>query len=75
VFDLYDESKIIAIFEVAFKKKDNSISNQIINDDVQQYLDHFRSSLEQFKVRLNSFSRGLEGLFLRRQQKQATSLF
>jgi hypothetical protein len=66
VFDLYDETKIIAIFEVAFKKKEESVSDHIITDDVQQYLDQFRSSLDQFKVRLNSFSRNLEGLFVRR---------
>jgi hypothetical protein len=66
VYDLYDESKIIAIFEVAFKKKDASVSEQIITDELQQYLDQFRSSLDQFKVRMTSFSRGLESLFVRR---------
>jgi hypothetical protein len=46
-----------------------------MTDDIQQYLDQFRSLLGQFKVRLNSFSRNLENLIVKRQQKKACQVF
>ena len=68
VFDVQDESKIIAILEVGYKRKE--IQEAVITDEIQQYIDQFRSSLGQFKVRLNSFSRNLENLCVKRQEKK-----
>jgi len=69
IFDVQDESKIIAIFEVAYKKKLEQ-TEYLLTDEIQQYLDQFRSQLCQFRVRLNSFSRNLENVFLRKLQKK-----
>lgn len=38
IFDAQDESKIIAMFEVAFKRKQDS-STVLLDEDIQQYLD------------------------------------
>lgn len=65
----------MAIIEVAYKKKKNNISEQIMNEDVQQYLDQFRSHLSQFKVRLNSFTKSIENVFERRVEKRKYALF
>ena len=42
IFEMADPSKIIAIFEVGFKKR---FDQEIMTDDIQHHLDHFRSSL------------------------------
>ena len=67
IFDVDDESKITAILEVAYKKR---ASEEIMTDDIQNYIDQLRSSLNQFKVRLNSFVRITENLFTRRKQRR-----
>ena len=72
VFDLQDSSRIIAIFEVGFKRR---MDSDIMTDDIQHYLDQFRSSLGQFKVRLNSFTRNLENLIARRTEKRLIQKF
>jgi len=68
IFDVQDSSTIIAILEVGYKKKENT--EAVMTDEIQQYIDQFRSLLAQFKVRLNSFSRNLENLCTKRQEKK-----
>jgi hypothetical protein len=74
IFDVQDESKIIAVFEVAYKKRLPSNEN-LLTEEIQEYLDQFRSHLNQFKVRLNGFTRNLENLFIKRQQKAKVKTF
>ena len=75
IFDIQDEGKIIAILEVAFKKRDPAYSKTIMTEDIQDYLNQFRSNLVQFKVRLGSFSRSLENVFQRRHEKKMCKVF
>lgn len=56
VFDVKDETKIVAVLEVGYKKRSN---NPLMTQDMQSYIDQFRSHLDQFSVRLTSFCRGL----------------
>jgi predicted AAA+ superfamily ATPase len=58
IFDIQDESRIIAVFEVAYKRRLSSSEN-LLTEEIQSYLDQFRSQLDQFRVRLGSFTRNL----------------
>ena len=46
-----------------------------MNEDVQQYLDQFRSHLSQFKVRLSNFAKGIENCITARFEKKKATLF
>ena len=62
IFDIADPAKIISVLEVGYKRRDGTEA-AVMTPEVQQYLDQFRSMLNQFKVRLNSFSRSIENIF------------
>ena len=74
IFDVQDEAKIVAVLEVGFKKRKTALQ-PLLTEDMQSYLDQFRSHLSQFKVRLGSFTKSLTGLYQRRQEKRACQLF
>jgi hypothetical protein len=46
-----------------------------MNEDVQQYLDQFRSHLSQFKVRLSNFTKGIENVYMKRFEKRKMAMF
>jgi len=75
IFDVHDEHKVIAIFEVGYKKHDKKSNLQVMTTETQHYLDQFRSHLDQFRVRLSSFCRGLQSMCTRRLERKASRLF
>ena len=46
IFDVVDETNIVAIFEVGFKKHDKKSNAAVLTNETQHYLDQFRSHLD-----------------------------
>ena len=72
VFDVKDEAKIVAVIEVGYKKRS---TNPLLTQDMQSYIDQFRSHLDQFSVRLTSYCRGLQACIKRRQDRRTCQVF
>jgi hypothetical protein len=74
IFSKADHSKIVAVFEVAYKQK-LSANQTLLTDDIQQYLDQFRFHLGEFNLRLGSFSRNIENIFMKSNTKRICKAF
>lgn len=75
IFDVHEETNIVAILEVGYKKVDKKNNLTVLTDETQHYLDQFRSHLDQFKVRLSSFCKSIENLHARKTEKKKARNF